>query len=66
MRAVPARLIQCDKLQRFNVDDQRQLSLARLGEALRAFHESHVCIGIQKEPVAGWLLAETHNGPAGT
>jgi nuclear transport factor 2 (NTF2) superfamily protein len=53
MRAVPAGLVQCDQLQRFNMDDWRQLALTRLAQALWAFHESHVCIRIQKEPVAG-------------
>src|SRR6266542_3020527 len=57
MRAVPAGLVQCDQLQRFNVDDQRQLALTRLAHALWAFHESHVCIHTDLERTGSGVAA---------
>src|SRR5712691_10197037 len=40
VRAVPAGLVQCYQLPRVNMDDQRQLTLARLASALWAGREA--------------------------
>src|SRR5712692_7375798 len=58
-RAVPASLVQCYQLHRVNMDDQRQLTLARFASALWAGREADVGVRIQGEAVARRRLAET-------
>src|SRR5216683_2635682 len=58
-RAVPAGLVQCHQLYRVNMDDQRQLTLARLASALWAGREADVRVRIQEKAVARRLLTQT-------
>ncbi len=58
-RAIPAGFVQGHQLQRVDLDDQRQLALARLASALWAAREANVRVRIQEEAVARRLLAQT-------